>query len=259
LDESDGWPDIPGLRNILNAGFQRNGHITRCEMNSLNAFVPKTVPVYCPRAIAGIGENILSDTTRDRTFFVEMVRQKHDERRERMRGRLVEPQAALLKTKIQQWTMERREEVVAFYDGLKDATLAYLEPFRDRTIDVSESLAVVLEIAYRDRPEELEQARLELCEAIASAREETNQYSEDHRLLSAIEEIMEEKELIEQPSVLAQRLNGSVGSVANEITIGEVLRRYSFPNKSFRKDGQPRKCYVIERARLRDILARYSR
>ena len=33
-----------------------------------------------------------------------------------------------------------------------------------------------------------------------------------------------------------------------------MLRRYSFPHKSVRKEGgQPRKCYVIERTRLRDI------
>jgi hypothetical protein len=260
LDEGDGWPDISALRNILNAGFQKNGQTARCEQNSLNTFVPKTLLVYCPRAIAGIGQDILSETTRDRTFFVEMVRQKRDERRERMRGRLVEPEAAQLKKGIETWAQDRRDDAVARYDSLTQTQLPYLEDFRDRTIDVSEPLAVVLEMAYANHPEELAKARMELCEAIAVARDETNQYSEDHRLLNAINGMMEADELVEQPSIIAQRLNGTAGNAVNELAIGEVLRRYGFPHKSVRKEGgQPRKCYVIDRTRLRDILARYSR
>jgi hypothetical protein len=259
LDEGDGWPDLPGLRNILNAGFQRNGQTARCQQDSLGAQVPKKLLLYCSRAIAGIGKDILSGTTRDRTFFIDMVRQKPEERRERLRDRIVEPQAALLKKEIEEWAKDHREQVVALYESLTQSSLPYLEAFRDRTIDISEPLAVILEVAYRDRPSDLAHARRELCEAVALAREETNQYSDDHRLLIAIEGIMEGEELIEQPSVLAQRLNGDAGSVAHEFAIGEMLRRYGFQHKSVRKDGgQPRKCYVIERSRLRDILARYS-
>ena len=49
LDEGDGWPDLPGLRNILNAGFQRNGQTFRCQQNSFGAQVPKKLLLYCPR------------------------------------------------------------------------------------------------------------------------------------------------------------------------------------------------------------------
>lgn len=259
LDEGDGWPDISGLRNILNAGFQRNGQTARCEQNRLGSFVAKPLFLYCPRAIAGIGKDILTETTRDRTFFVEMVRQMRKERRERLRARRVGPEAAELKKLIEQWAQNQRAEVVELYDSLAEVSFPYLDSFRDRTIDVTEPLAVILEIAYKDRPNELRQKRLELCEAIAAARDETNQYSDDHRLLNAIEGIMEGEELVEQPSILAQRVNGSASSPANELAIGELLRRYGFLHKSVRKDGgQPRKCYVIERSRLREILARYS-
>lgn len=257
LDEGDGWPDILGLRNVLNAGFQRNGQTVRCEQNSIGLFFTKPLYLYCPRAIAGIGKDILTETTRDRTFFVEMVRQKRQERRERLRVRHVEPEAAHLKVLIQQWVQVHLDEVATLYDSLKQASFPYLEPFRDRTIDVTEPLAVVLEVVYKDRPEELGPARMALCEAIAVARDETNQYSRDHRMLTAIEQIIEGEELVEQPSVIAERLMGTP-SPGTELDIGEVLRRYGFAQKSFRKDGQPRKCYVIERSRLRDILARYS-
>jgi len=259
LDEGDGWADISGLRNILNAGFQRNGQTARCEQNGIGSFVAKSLHLYCPRAIAGIGREILSETTRDRTFVIEMTRRMREERGERMRRRRVEPEAHELKKLVEEWTLEHREEVAVRYDSLAKATFAYLDSFRDRTIDVAEPLAVILEVAYKDYPEQLERARMEMCEAIATAREETNQYSEDYRLLTAIEATMEGDELIEQPSVIAARLSGSVGALANEHAIGEVLRRYGFRNKSVRKDGgQPRKCYVIERSRIEDVLARYA-
>jgi hypothetical protein len=61
------------LRNVLNAGFQKNGKTARCEQNGLGSFKPKELKLFCPRAIAGIGKDILSPTTRDRTFFVEMI------------------------------------------------------------------------------------------------------------------------------------------------------------------------------------------
>src|SRR6266536_2125407 len=41
LDEGDGWPELSGLRNILNAGFQRNGQTSRCQQDGLGAQVPK--------------------------------------------------------------------------------------------------------------------------------------------------------------------------------------------------------------------------
>jgi len=259
LDEGDGWPDLSGLRNILNAGFQRNGQTSRCQQDSFGAQVPKKLLLYCPRAIAGIGKDILSGTTRDRTFFVEMSRQKPGERRERLRERIVEPQAAKVKREIEEWCKSHREQVVTHYDSLTQASLSYLEAFWDRTVDISEPLGVILEVAYADRTDELAQARRELCEAVAIAREETNQHADDHRLLSAIDGIMEGEELIEQPSVLVHLLNGSAGGVVNEFSIGETLRRYGFPQKSVRKDGgQPRRCYVIARQKLRDTLTRYA-
>jgi len=258
LDEGDGWPDLPGLRNILNAGFQRNARTYRCQQDNLGSHKPQLLKIYCPRAIAGIGKDILSGTTRDRTFIVEMARQKREERREELRGRMHQPQAAQLQFEIETWAKTHHDQVIAFYDSLVQHPLPYLRDFGDRTKDVSDPLGSILEIAYANRPEELMRARMELCDAIAHSREETNQYSDDHRLLTAIEAVIEGEELIEQPSVLAHRLNGSAGSEFNEFAIGELLRRYGFPHKSVRKDGLPRKCYVIERSRLSDILTRYS-
>lgn len=92
----------PGCENVLNAGFQKNGKTARCEQNGLGSFKPKELKLFCPRAIAGIGKDILSPTTRDRTFFVEMTRQKPNERRERLRERKIEPEASALNHEIEE-------------------------------------------------------------------------------------------------------------------------------------------------------------
>jgi|GEM_PF-1263193 len=260
LDECDGWVDIGVLKNILNAGFQKDGQTSRCEQERSGAVTVRKWPVYAPRAIAGIGRDILSDTTQDRTFFVEMVRQTKEEQREKIRGRRFVSEAADLKKEIEQWVKTHRAAVAELYESMNEAELPYLKDFRDRTIDVSEPLAVVLEIAYKDNPEMRERARLDFSEAIAAARQEKNNYAPHIKILKDLLAIMEGEELIEQPSVLAERLAVPNGTkpVFIELEISEALRHYGFPQKSHRTDRGPRLCYVIKRAFLKEVLARYA-
>ncbi len=79
FDEVDTWTDREFLRGILNAGFKRGGVVTRNEGNGKGQWIPKTFPVYCPRAMAGIGTQILHKTTRSRTFLVGMVSARYPE------------------------------------------------------------------------------------------------------------------------------------------------------------------------------------
>jgi hypothetical protein len=232
LDEGDGWPDISGLQSILNAGFQRNGKVTRCQQDGSGPFKPTEISVYCPRAIAGIGKQILAPTTRDRTFFVEMNRQKPNERREKLRERTVGPQAGELRREIEKWVLANRDQVVALYDSLTITPLEYLEQFADRTVDIAEPLAVIVEVIYRGDPSALAVARLQLCAAIAVGRDEVNHYSADHQILTAIHEVMNDAELTEQPSTLAKVLKERADLNVNEYAVGEALRRYGFSQNS---------------------------
>ncbi|MBI4480154.1 MAG: hypothetical protein HY651_09045 [Acidobacteria bacterium] len=84
LDEVDGWTNKDELRSLLNAGFHEGGLIPRADTPTPGGgYTVKAYDAYGPKALAGIGLRILDETTRDRTFIVQMVRQKPNERRER--------------------------------------------------------------------------------------------------------------------------------------------------------------------------------
>jgi hypothetical protein len=259
LDEADGWRDIDALQSVLNMGFQKHGQVTRCDPARSGGYTANKFPVYGPRAIAGIGERILGDTTRDRTFFVDMERQKSEERREKWRGRLTEAQAKEQWGEIAAWVGTNRDEIKAVYDRMINQPCPYLDGYRDRTVDVAEPLAAILEVAYRTDPEALQLARLNFAEAISLSRREESAYAGDHEVLRALKLVMDGSErLIEQPSILAQQCSAALGTDLAEWRVSEALRRYAFPQKSVRKEGQPRKCYVVERTALEDLLSRYA-
>src|SRR5205807_3149134 len=106
LDEGDSWGNIGSLRRVLNSGFHRDGMVQRCESPAGSGeFTVKDFPVYGPKALAGIGKDILTETTQSRTFMIEMLRKTSTERTRRRRGRTV-PGAAQLKQRIETWCKE---------------------------------------------------------------------------------------------------------------------------------------------------------
>jgi len=73
IDESDNY--IAGNKlyaGILNAGHRKAcDRIIRCE-SSKDGFTPRIYNVWCPKAIAGIGD--IEDTTEDRSIIIQMSR-----------------------------------------------------------------------------------------------------------------------------------------------------------------------------------------
>lgn len=159
------------LRSVLNAGFHRGATVKRTEEGS-SGYKVASFPVFAPRVLAGIGNKILDATTRDRTFVIEMVRQMRDERREKFRARTARPEAEKITLEIVKWLEENGHRVVKSYER---ADFPYLQEFRDRTIDVTEPLAAILEVAYF-KSSFLERARAELIDAIALTRKDQNHW-----------------------------------------------------------------------------------
>jgi hypothetical protein len=175
-----------------------------------------------------------------------------------MRQRQVRPEADTLKERVEKWTGEHGESIQAAYDS--KPTFDYLEQFADRTIDICEPLAVILEEAYKGDPR-LATARAAFAEAIALTREEKNSFGQDHEILRAVSQLMgEEEEFIEQPTAIAEKSKEKgIGDFSAD-AIGETLRRYGFPVKSARigTAETPRKCYAIKREPLREVLERFA-
>jgi hypothetical protein len=253
LDEVDTWQNSDDLRGMLNAGFRKGGAVPRMDKDGRGSYSRLVqFPVYGPRAIAGIGLKILHQTTRDRTFPIDMVRQTKGEKREKFRLRKLQPEINTLVDEIIQWVCENEPEVAKLYDQ----DFSYLTNFRDRTIDISEPLAAILEVAYKGHPG-LEEKRRIFLEAIVITR---NDRPEEVKELGIIQELArlakEENPLIGNSTELAEMCS-NLGVPPSPKEISRILRKYGFKTKSIRKGGDPKHRYVLQYEKLAEILVRY--
>jgi hypothetical protein len=255
LDEVDGWTNREFLRSVLNAGFRRGATVKRVEDGS-SGYEVGSFPVFAPRALAGIGSKILDGTTRDRTFQFEMVRQMPDERREKFRARTAGPEAKLITSEVAKWVDENRHRVAELYER---ADFPYLQEFRDRTIDVTEPLAAILEVAYAKSPG-LEQASADLLEAVALTRKDQASLPDDHRILETLAKFAESEDpLVGNATELAERCAQVLGERADSLDVSSALRRFGFETKSIRKGGEAKYRYSLPHSALEEINKRYGR
>lgn len=254
LDEVDGWTNREFLRSVLNAGFRRGATVKRVEDGG-SGYEVGSFPVFAPRALAGIGSKILDGTTRDRTFQFEMVRQMRDERRAKFRVRTAGPEAKLITSEVAKWIDENRHRVAEFYER---ADFPYLLEFRDRTIDVTEPLAAILEVAYSKR-RGLEQARADLLEAIALTRKDQASLPADHRILEALAKFAESEDpLVGNATELAVQCAQVLGENPESLDVSSVLRRFGFETKSIRKGSEAKYRYSLPHSALEEIMRRYG-
>lgn len=253
LDEVDTWRNREELRSVLNAGFQFGGTVVRMRESGSN-YDPIRFPVYCPRALAGIGTRILDATTRDRTFILAMVRQKHDERREQLRVRKLGSEVGSLRKEIANWSTANQGKIKKVYDK---STFPYLDQFRDRTIDITQPLATIIEVAYPDA-DRLDAAITKLLHAIAITRNEEDSAKDQHRVLRQLEHLAAaEDPLVGSATELAQRC-AHLEDPPSVDDISWTLRHYEFATKNVRKGGPPKQRYTLPRAAISEILARYG-
>ena len=253
LDEVDSLTNMDALRGILNAGFKKGGKVLRNDSGE-KQIVTKEFPVYGPRALAGIGLSILHGTTRDRAFAFQMFRQKTQERRERFRAQKIKPELKALKRDIESWVHANASQVESTYN---DAAFPYLEEFRDRTIDVAQSLAAIHEVCYKGHPR-LMQTRLELIGAIATTRKEEDAPTTEYYLFQELLRLAEIEDPLKGSASELSVMCAGLAETVSESQITAFLRKFGFQTKSVRKGESTRYRYVLPRATLEDLCARYA-
>jgi Protein of unknown function (DUF3631) len=254
LDEIDTWMNHDELRSFLNAGFQKGAKVSRMDKGPKSGLKAQEFQVYGPKALAGIGFNKLSQATRDRMFALPMVRQKKGEKRERFKLRLVQSDAYALQTKIGDWVGQKRELVSRIYN---EAKFPYLEQFGDRTMDIADPLAAIVEAAFEGDSRGAAQAKL--VEAIRITRNEQQSATSDHRILRHLLELTETADpLVANPSELA-KMCGNLAEPPNKGSLGHMLRNYGFEPESRRKTGEvPKYRYVLYRRQLQELVERWA-
>ncbi len=84
---------------MLNAGHRCNAIAIRCEKDGSR----KSFSVYCPKALASIGE--LNETLSDRSILIVMQRAAPNEEIDRFRFRSVRHEADPLRPRIANWLL----------------------------------------------------------------------------------------------------------------------------------------------------------
>jgi hypothetical protein len=159
LDEVDGLfrgpksktPEAGALRSILNAGYERGDVVPRCvgKGEKLEDF-----PVFCPKAIAGIGA-CLPDTTADRTIPIVLVRRKASEPIAKFKQRRYAAEAKPIRQAFAAWATR----AVAV---LPDAVPEMPDLGNDRGEEIWEPLIAVADLAGGEWPGRAREAALAL-------------------------------------------------------------------------------------------------
>ncbi len=258
LDEIDSWPDKTDLRSVLNEGAERGGVVLRMWKDKNGNFGEvRTIPVFGPKALAGINKNLpLSGVTRTRVFEIGMLPQLKTQRRERFNRKARESLAFCVRA-IRDWVEENRQRIVEVYET---SGFSYLDNFGDRTIDFCRPIAAIYEVACELARGDSNEVRRELLRVIPIVRPSE---SCDNSLivLSKLRELLSDGEttLIGSAHELADKINPNLVEPLTDYEIGEALRRFGFKTKNIRVDGgNPAHRYSIPVAELDDLLVRFQ-
>lgn len=102
-------------------------------------------PVFCPKALAGIG-NCLPDTIVDRSIPIRLQRRTRDETVERFRRRLIAPEGGSLRDKLADWLDPQLDHLAGVRPELPDE-------LDDRAQDSWEPLLALANLAGGDWPQ----------------------------------------------------------------------------------------------------------
>ncbi|MBI4490234.1 MAG: DUF3631 domain-containing protein [Deltaproteobacteria bacterium] len=124
------------VMGVLNDGFHEGGKVPRSEKIE-GRWTVVEYNNYCPKALAGISS--LVDTIEDRSFKIQMVRKKKQERVERFNLRKQGEALKRLREEMSLWAEVRKPDIEAVYDGIEE--IEALVSLDDRLKDISEPLS----------------------------------------------------------------------------------------------------------------------
>lgn len=232
-----------GLRALLNAGHRKGATIPRCLERG---FEVKDYSVYCPKALAGIGN--LPDTVADRSIPIRLARRTKQEIVRKFRFREVGEAAGPLRAEIEAYTAG--VDLSGIYPEMPDE-------LNDRAADSWEPLLSIADAAGGKWPELARQAALSL-----SVDVEPDDDSLGIRLLADCQTVFvqigaDRITLVE----LLDLLNGLEESPWNDFgyttrKLASMLRRYGVKSGTHRFENKTAKGYL--KSDFKDAWIRYS-
>jgi putative DNA primase/helicase len=249
IDEADSmFRNNDDLRTLVNAGFTRTAAtVVRIVGDDLE---PRLFSVYCPKAIALIGQ--LPDTIESRSIIVRMRRRLPDESIERLRADKDQGFAPLAR-RIARWVSDNKHLILAEEPELP-------ESLSDRQADAWRELLRIADIAGGEWPTRARSAALELCSKLDEDADIAT------RLLSDIEKIFnDDRERTKWPSqTLVDTLNAmeeapwadfARGKGLTTNRLAKMLTRFDIHTRTLRAGTGTPKGYTIES--FAEVFSRY--
>jgi hypothetical protein len=130
------------IMGIVNGGFSKGATVRRM-VKVEGDWVQKKFPIYGPKVLSGIAT--VTDTIRDRSLCIKMIRKSPKERTERLNMRKEKPRFDVLTTTMTQWAEQNGDAIEKIYDSLKEQP--ELEGCDDRFLDIAEPLLSIVRFA----------------------------------------------------------------------------------------------------------------
>lgn len=221
-----------GLRGVLNSGYKTGNFVWRTVGAEVVQF-----PTFCPKIMAGIDNAAMPDTLRDRCIDFKLKRKKAGQEVERFMPRKVEPEAAALRQRIQDWAVENM-------DAILDAPEPkIIDGISDRKMEIAEPLLMLAKVARRDR-----ESRKALAAMLVG---------EPPKASIGIRTLQEARDLMAEAKT--DRIASSVLASKMGVTpkrLGTILAAYDVTPRTLRLTGGDRaKGYTMED--LQDAFDRY--
>jgi hypothetical protein len=256
LDESDAAfradrEYAEALRGILNTGFRRGGVASLCVGQGAS-LTYKDFPVFCPKAIAGIGR--LPDTVADRSIPIELRRRRATEKVERFRLRKAAAAALELQRGAVAWAEAHLEDLKGREPDLPDE-------LDDRAQDIIEPLLAIADAVGGEWPEKARRA----ARTLLTGEEREDSESLGVRLLRDLRDIFDKEKaerlrtstLLEKLCALDEAPWGSLrGEPLDARGLARLLKPYGAKSAKLREGEGTFQGY--RRASLEDAWARYA-
>jgi hypothetical protein len=182
------------VRAVLNSGAHYKGRVSRV-VGKGTEMTTKNFQTYCPKALAGIGS--LPDTVADRSLPIRLKRKMPFEKVDRLRERVVDPQAAPLRKRLADWVAQQ-------LPALKVAEPEIPQQLNDRQQDGAECLLAIADIVGGKWPSRARRALVELYTG-----ESADDQSSATLLLSDIRDVFErlDSEVLSSVELIEQLIN----------------------------------------------------
>ncbi|MDA2933435.1 DUF3631 domain-containing protein [Acidobacteria bacterium AH-259-D05] len=226
------------LRPILNAGYRSDGQVLR-NVPTSDGWQVKRFPVYCPKALAGIG-NYLPPTVHDRSVHIHIDKKKKEELVTRWRMGKVQKECADLKRKLKRWALDNRGALAEAPDPKIPSELT------DRQLDNWEPILKIAHLIGGRWPAKLRKAAIVLSN-------EMDEPDPTVEILTFVKGCFDQHERWHSQELVTKLT--LEGHMITPRRLADILRPFKIKPRQLWVDGKNRKGY--EQQDFKDAFERY--